>query len=108
MRALFCECAFLRMIPGSARTGGQFTQPQGELCNKSIQKMKTRYIATTISRSPLRCGLFLLSIALSWFALSPALQAGCPNPPGVCGGQNTAVGEDALFHVPTGGWHFGV
>jgi hypothetical protein len=62
----------------------------------------------SIGRSNSRCGFFILVIALCWFALSPALKAGCPNPPGVCFGQNTAVGEDALFNVTTGVWNVGV
>jgi trimeric autotransporter adhesin len=70
--------------------------------------MKTLCLATHISRSLLRSGFFILAIALCCFALSPALEAGCPNPPGVCGGQNTAVGEDALFNVTSGVWNVGV
>jgi len=53
-------------------------------------------------------GFFILAVGLCWFALSPALKAGCPNPPGVCGGQNTAVGQDSLFNVTTGVWNVGV
>jgi len=49
-----------------------------------------------------------MAVTLCAFALSPALKAGCPNPPGVCFGQNTAVGEDALFNVTTGVWNVGV
>jgi len=68
--------------------------------------MKT--IVRSINRSHSRCGFFILTIALCWFALSPALKAGCPNPPGVCFGANTAVGEDALFNVTSGVWNVGV
>jgi Chaperone of endosialidase len=64
--------------------------------------MKNLSITTLISRSPLRCGLFLLSIALCWFALSPGLQAQCINPPGDCGGQNTGVGPGALANFLPG------
>ena len=60
------------------------------------------------SRSHSRCGFLILGVALCWFALSPALKAGCPNPPGVCFGQNTAVGQDALFNVTSGVWNVGV
>jgi hypothetical protein len=91
--------ALFRMIAGSARTGGQFTQSTGQRPINEIQKMKTLCLVTSISRSRLRCGFFILAMALCWFALSPALQAGCPSPPGACAGQNTAVGEDALFNV---------
>jgi len=61
-----------------------------------------------MSRSLLRSGFFILAVALCSFALSPALKAGCPNPPGVCGGQNTAVGDNALFNVTSGVWNVGV
>jgi hypothetical protein len=53
-------------------------------------------------------GFFILAVAFCCCALSSALNAGCPNPPGVCGGQNTAVGQDALFNVTTGVWNVGV
>ena len=68
--------------------------------------MKTLSLATHISRSLLRCGFFILSIALCCFALSPPLEAGCPNPPGVCGGQNTAVGQMRSLTSPaeSGTW----
>jgi Chaperone of endosialidase len=62
----------------------------------------------SISRSHWRCGFFILAVALCSFALSPVLKAGCPNPPGVCGGQNTAVGQDALFNVTSGVWNVAV
>jgi hypothetical protein len=55
---------------------------------------------TSISRSPLRCGLFTLAIALCWLALSPPLKAQCPS---ACGsGGNVAVGPNALDSVTTG------
>jgi len=62
---------------------------------------------TSISRSPLRCGFFILPIALCCFALSPAIEAGCPSLGG-CAGANTAVGDNALFNVTTGVWNVGV
>jgi hypothetical protein len=68
--------------------------------------MKTK--VRSVSRSHLRSGFFIMAVALCWFALLPALKAGCPNPPGVCFGQNTAVGQDALFSVTTGVWNVGV
>ena len=70
------------------------------------KKMKT--MIKSFNRSHSRCGFFILAVALCWLALSPALQAGCPNPPGVCFGQNTAVGENALFDATTGVWNVGV
>jgi hypothetical protein len=69
--------------------------------------MKNLPITTLISRAPLRLGLLILPIALCWFALSPTLDAGCPSLGG-CAGQNTAVGDDALFKVTTGVWNVGV
>jgi hypothetical protein len=55
----------------------------------------------SINRSPLRCGFFTLTIALTWFALSPPLKAAdCPTSCGSNG--NTAVGPNALDSVTTG------
>ena len=70
--------------------------------------MTTLHIATSISRSPLRCGFFILSIALCCFALSSALQAVNPPPDGGYGGQNTAEGTDALFSLTSGVWNVAV
>ena len=51
-----------------------------------------------MNRSPLRCGLFTVAIALACFPLSPALKAvDCPNECGV--GGNTALGVNALDSV---------
>ena len=69
--------------------------------------MKNLPITTLISRAPLRLGFLILPIALCWFALSPTLEAGCPSLGG-CSGQNTAVGDEALFKVTTGVWNVGV
>ena len=54
-----------------------------------------------MNRSPLRCGYFILAIALAWFALSPPLKAQdcdstCP------GGGNTGLGASALDSVIAG------
>jgi hypothetical protein len=55
------------------------------------------------SRSPLRHGLFLIPLALAWFALSPTAQAQLsPAPDGGYPNNNTAEGTDALFSVTTG------
>jgi len=70
--------------------------------------MKIKTIVRFTDRLYSCCGFFILAVGLCWFALSPALKAGCPNPPGVCFGQNTAVGEDSLFNVTTGVWNVGV
>jgi trimeric autotransporter adhesin len=56
-------------------------------------------ITGSISRSHSRCGVFIVAIGLSWFALSPPLQAQCPT---FCDGGiggNTAVGLNALANV---------
>src|SRR5438552_6398971 len=65
-------------------------------------------IVSSFGRSHSRCGFFIVAVALCWCALSPVLKADCPNPPGVCFGANTAVGQDALFNVTTGVWNVGV
>jgi Chaperone of endosialidase len=57
----------------------------------------------SISRSPLRDGLFLIPVALAWFALSPPTQAQLsPAPDGGYPSDNTAEGTDALFNLTTG------
>jgi hypothetical protein len=50
----------------------------------------------------------LFVVAFACLALLPTTQAGCPNPPGVCAGQNTAVGDNALFNLTSGVWNVGV
>jgi hypothetical protein len=51
----------------------------------------------------LRCGLFLIPLALVAFALSPTAQAQLSPPPdGGYAGDNTAEGTDALFSLTTG------
>src|SRR4030095_13097068 len=98
MRTLFGESASLRMVPGSVRTGGQFTRSTGQIPTKETKKMKN--LISSINHSPLRCGYFTLAITLCWFALSPALKAQCPS---ACGaGGNTALGPSALDSVTTG------
>jgi hypothetical protein len=99
MRTLFDESSFLRMVPGSVRTGGQFTRSTGQIPTKKTKKMKN--LISSINRSPLRCGFFTVAIALCWFALSPPLKAqDCPS---TCpGGGNTGVGNNALDSVTTG------
>jgi Chaperone of endosialidase len=66
--------------------------------------MKTTIPLTrdSISRSPLRYGLFLIPLVLAAFALSPTAQAVVPPPDGGYPGQNTAEGMDALFSLTTG------
>jgi hypothetical protein len=88
--------AFLRMIFGFARAGGQFTRSIGQHPTKQTKTMKT--LISSMSRSPLRCGFFTVAIALAYLALSPPLKAvPCPNECGT--GGNTALGVNALDSV---------
>ena len=72
--------------------------------------MKNNPIKTTtplgrnsISRSPLRYGLFVIPLMLAAFAFSPAALAQLSPPPdGGYPGNNTAEGTDALFSLATG------
>jgi uncharacterized coiled-coil protein SlyX len=65
--------------------------------------MKTSLITNSISRSPLRYGLFVIPLLLAAFALSPTAQAQLSPPPdGGYAGNNTAEGSDALFSLTTG------
>jgi uncharacterized coiled-coil protein SlyX len=66
-------------------------------------KTTTPLTRDSISRSPLRHGLFLIPLALAWFALSPTVQAQLsPAPDGGYPNDNTAEGTDALFSLTTG------
>ena len=66
-------------------------------------KTTTPLARHSISRSPLRCGLFLIPLVLAAFALSPTAQAQLSPPPdGGYAGDNTAEGTDALFSLTTG------
>src|SRR5256885_13392047 len=118
MRTLFGGFAFLRMTPGSARTGGQFTRSTGQF-KQNEKKMKL--LIRSMNRSPLRCGFFTVAIALTWFALSPPLKAapcsgecdfgtgstslGTNALPINTGLNNTAVGKSALESNTSGGFN---
>jgi Chaperone of endosialidase len=66
-------------------------------------KTTTPLARNSITRSPLRDGLFLVPVALAWFALSPTAQAQLsPAPDGGYPNDNTAEGTDALFSLTTG------
>jgi uncharacterized coiled-coil protein SlyX len=66
-------------------------------------KTTTQLTRDSIGRSPLRHGLFLIPLALAWFALSPTAQAQLsPAPDGGYANDNTAEGTDALFSLTTG------
>jgi hypothetical protein len=70
------------------------------------QKMKSKnmtilHLGNLVSRSPWRRGFFLIALplALTWFALLPTAQAQCPSS---CSGNNTALGDGALFSNTSG------
>src|SRR6266513_2531573 len=68
-----------------------------------FMKTKTPFIINSMSRSPLRYGLFLIPLVLAAFLLSPMAQAQLSPPPdGGYAGDNTAEGTDALFSLTTG------
>jgi hypothetical protein len=76
--------------------------------NPTSIKMKTKNITTlhlrkSSGRSPWQHGLFLIPLALAWFALSPTAQAVSPAPDGGYPGENTAEGDNALFSLTTNG-----
>jgi Chaperone of endosialidase len=66
-------------------------------------KNPTSLARDSISRSPLRYGLFLIPLVLAALTLSPTAQAQLSPPPdGGYAGDNTAEGTDALFSLTTG------
>jgi endosialidase-like protein len=66
-------------------------------------KMTTPPARDSISRSPLRYGLFLIPLVLAALAVSPTAKAQLSPPPdGGYDGNNTAEGTDALFSLTTG------
>jgi Chaperone of endosialidase len=71
--------------------------------NLFTSKTTTPLVKHSISRSPLRSGIFLIPVAIAWFALSPAARGQIsPAPDGGYAGDNTAEGTDALFSNTTG------
>src|ERR1700731_2764559 len=71
--------------------------------NLFTSKTTTPLAKHSISRSPLRSGIFLIPVALAWFALSPAARTQLsPAPDGGYPNDNTAEGTDALFSNTTG------
>ena len=76
-----------------------------EFCRKS--NMKTRIITkrNRTPASPLRRALLLMLTLLACLALLSTVQAVSPPPDGGYGGNNTAEGTDALFHLTTGVWN---
>ena len=71
--------------------------------NLFTSKTTTPLVKHSINRSPLRCGIFFILVALAWFALSTTTQAQLsPAPDGGYPNDNTAEGTDALFSLTTG------
>jgi hypothetical protein len=64
-------------------------------------KMTTLHLRNSISRSPLRLGLFLIVLALAWFALSPHARAVCREGCDTSN-ANTFLGDDVLISNTTG------
>src|SRR5438876_1109639 len=74
-----------------------------ETMNPFNPKTTTPLARDSISRSPLRYGLFLIPLVFAAFAFSPTAQAQLSPPPdGGYAGDNTAEGTDALFSLTTG------
>src|SRR6266513_775573 len=70
---------------------------------KNPMKMTIPLATDSISRAPLRCGLFLIPLVLAAFALWSTAQAQLSPPPdGGYPANNTAEGTDALFSLTTG------
>jgi Chaperone of endosialidase len=94
------------MVPGSARNWIPVNAVHQSNLNK---KMKTKNMTTlpmvnSITRSPLRRGLLLITVALACFGLSPVPKAFAvtPAPDGGYPNGNTAEGQNALFSLTTG------
>jgi hypothetical protein len=87
------------MVPGSARNWIAVKTINNPVSTKN---MTTPDLRKSISRSSLRLGFLLLTLALPCFALSPAARAVLPAPDGGYPNENTAEGDDALFSLTTG------
>ena len=66
------------------------------------KKMSTLRFRNSLNRSLWRRGIFLPTLALACFGLSPAVRAISPPPGGGYVGWNTAAGQDALLNLTTG------
>ena len=90
-------------VPRSNVRGELMIKTEEETMNSYRSKTTTPLARDSISRSPLRYGLFLVPLVLAAFALSPTAQAQLSPPPdGGYAGDNTAEGTDALFSLTTG------
>src|ERR1043166_8062470 len=65
-----------------------------------IEGPRTSVLASPIPRST--SALILITLALAWFAFSPAARAVLPAPGGGYPGNNTAEGDNALLSLTTG------
>jgi hypothetical protein len=66
------------------------------------KNMTTLHLGNLISRSPLRRGFLLVTLALCCVALSPMVQAVSPPPDGGYPNGNTAEGTNALLSLTSG------
>src|SRR5581483_10771500 len=71
---------------------------------KHEMKIAALSLIRSIRGSPLRSGFVLITLALAWFAFSPAslAQLPSPTPDGGYPGNNTAEGDNALFSLTIG------
>src|SRR5262249_58139712 len=60
-----------------------------------FMKNKTSLATNSMNRSPVRCGLLLISLVLTYLALSPEARAVCQQ--GCLTNDNTVLGDDALL-----------
>src|SRR5205823_12381103 len=89
------------MVPSPRRNWIAVNAVQQSSLNKSLktENMTTPHLRKSIGRSPLRLRLFLIPLALAWFAISPPARAVTPAHDGGYPGGNTAEGTNALFSL---------
>jgi trimeric autotransporter adhesin len=101
------------MIPGPRGTGLRLTQFKQSNPNKNLKtkNMATSQLRHSIHASVQPCGLLLVSLLLTCFAVPQNTQAVVPAPNGGYPGFNTAGGTNALQSLTTGvgnsavGWY---
>jgi hypothetical protein len=82
------------------KTNQKATIPMNTPIQISIKEPRRKVLTGVFPRST--SALILITLALGFFALSPAVKAVLPAPGGGYPGNNTAEGEDALFSLTTG------